>query len=277
MADAGVLRLLIAGLLALAAAFWVDRRTEALGVLPPGFREPWRRIGGLVVVASILFLGVFLSIAMFGVEKPALTVEDVSGPGIFLLQGLLVLSLVTWFVLGYAGVPDLRLGATFARQFGLRAEEPWKELGLGVLLGFAGWALVIALMLAVAGIFYAVGGEEVLPQAPPDMVPLVAGLPLLIRLAIGMTAGIVEETFFRGFLQPRIGIALSTIFFVMAHLSYDAPFMLVGITALSLLYAFVVRWRRNVLAAIVAHATFDLIQLLFVVPTVLRMLPEAAG
>jgi membrane protease YdiL (CAAX protease family) len=105
----------------------------------------------------------------------------------------------------------------------------------------------------------------------------VAGLPLLVRIAIGMTAGIVEETFFRGFLQPRVGIALSTIFFVMAHLSYDAPFMLVGITALSLLYAFVVRWRRNVLAAIVAHATFDLIQLLIVVPSVLRMLSEAAG
>jgi membrane protease YdiL (CAAX protease family) len=277
MEAAGALRLLIAGLLAFAGAWWVDRRTEAVGVLPPGFRQPWRRVAAMVVVASILFLGVFLPIALFGVDKPVPTAEDVAGPGIFLLQGLLVLSLVTWFVLGYAGVPELRLGSTFARQFGLRAEKPWKELGLGVLLGFGGWALVIGLMVAVAGIVYAVGGEESLPQAPPDLVPLVAGLPLLVRIAIGMTAGIVEETFFRGFLQPRVGIALSTIFFVMAHLSYDAPFMLVGITALSLLYAFVVRWRRNVLAAIVAHATFDLIQLLIVVPSVLRMLSEAAG
>ena len=50
--------------------------------------------------------------------------------------------------------------------------------------------------------------------------------------------------------------------------------MLVGITVLSLLFAFLVRWRRSVLAAIVAHAAFDLIQLLIVVPLVLKRLPD---
>ena len=50
--------------------------------------------------------------------------------------------------------------------------------------------------------------------------------------------------------------------------------MLVGIAALSLLFAWLVRWRRNVLAAIVAHAVFDLIQLLIVVPEILKRLPE---
>jgi membrane protease YdiL (CAAX protease family) len=83
---------------------------------------------------------------------------------------------------------------------------------------------------------------------------------------------VVEETFFRGFLQPRIGIGLSTCLFAFAHLSYDQPLMLVGITALSLFYGALVRWRRNLWAAIVAHFLFDAIQLLVVIPAILKLL-----
>lgn len=277
MGEAGALRLAVAALLALGAAGWVDWRTAAGGFRPPGFDQPWRRLAALAVLASIFFLGVFLPVVLFGVDKPAPTADDVGGPGIFLLQGLLLLSLVTWFLLGYAGVPGARLSDLFARQFGLRARAPATELGVGVAAGAVGWLMVIGLMIAVVGVVWALGGEEYLPQAPPELVPLVAGLPFLVRIAIGMTAGIVEELFFRGFLQPRVGIALSTAFFAMAHLSYDAPFMLVGITALSILFAFLVRWRRSILAAIAAHAAFDLIQLLIVVPQVLKRLPDVAG
>lgn len=277
MAEAGTLRLLVAALLAVAAALWVDRRTEAGGYRPPGFVEPWRRVAALVVLASIFFLGIFLSLVLFGVEKPPPTLEDVSGPAIFLLQGLLLLSLVTWFLLGYAGVPGVRLGETFARQFGLRTSEPAKEVAIGALAGVVGWVTMVTVMIGVVGLVWALGGEEHLPTTPPDLVPLVVGLPILLRIAIGLTAGVVEELFFRGFLQPRIGIALSTVMFALAHLSYDAPFMLIGITVLSLLFAFLVRWRKNVVSAIVAHATFDLIQLLIVVPQVLKRLPEVAG
>jgi membrane protease YdiL (CAAX protease family) len=88
---------------------------------------------------------------------------------------------------------------------------------------------------------------------------------------------VVEESFFRGFLQPRIGIALSTAFFALAHLSYGQPFMLVGITLLSLIYAFLVRWRQNVWPAMAAHALFDGVQLLVVVPLAMRFLQGAGG
>ena len=46
--------------------------------------------------------------------------------------------------------------------------------------------------------------------------------------------------------------------------------MLVGVTLLSLTFAFIVRWRQSIWAAIVAHAVFDAIQLLFVIPWALR-------
>ena len=53
--------------------------------------------------------------------------------------------------------------------------------------------------------------------------------------------------------------------------------MLIGITLLSLIYAFLVRWRQNLWPAIAAHALFDGVQLLVVVPAALRLLQGGAG
>jgi membrane protease YdiL (CAAX protease family) len=278
-----LLRGLIPAVLAAGAALWVDRATEARGYLPPGHRELWRRIAALLILASIFYLGVFLSVGRIGLEPEPLP-DDLSTPGLFLLQGLLVLSLVAWYVLGYvgafaggrSGADPADLAGGFARQFGLRAERPWTEIGLGLVAGLVGWMVVIVMMIVTAMTIYLLGGEDLLPKEPPELVPVIAGLPFLVRVAIGLTAGVVEESFFRGFLQPRVGIALSTALFVLAHLSYEQPFMLLGITALSILFAFLVVWRRNVLAAITAHATFDLVQLLILVPWVLDRLPDMA-
>ncbi len=100
------------------------------------------------------------------------------------------------------------------------------------------------------------------------MVMWMAGLPVVVRVAVSLSAGFFEETFFRGLLQPRVGILLSTAFFALAHLSYDQPFMLVGVTLLSVLFSWLLVWRQSIWAAIAAHSTFDLIQLLVVIPLV---------
>ena len=94
-----------------------------------------------------------------------------------------------------------------------------------------------------------------------------------MRVALSLAAGFFEELFFRGLLQPRGGIALSTALFVLAHSSYEQPFMLVGLTFLSLVLAYLVRWRQTIWPAIVAHAAFDLFQLLVIIPTVLDLVP----
>jgi membrane protease YdiL (CAAX protease family) len=98
-----------------------------------------------------------------------------------------------------------------------------------------------------------------------------------VRFLVSLSAGVVEESFFRGFLQPRVGILLSTACFTLAHLSYGQPFMLVGIALLSLIYGLLVKWRQNVWPAIAAHALFDGVQLLVIVPAALKMLQGTGG
>jgi len=173
--------------------------------------------------------------------------------------------------------PPPSLGRQFLVQFGFVAPDVPREIGLGIGLGLAIWLAVLAALLAIAGLLLALGFKDMVPNKPSPLIPLIAALPFGVRFAVSLSAGLVEETFFRGFLQPRIGILASTGFFVLAHLSYGQPFMLVGIALLSLIYAFLVKWRQNIWPAMAAHALFDGVQLLVVVPTVLRMLGAEKG
>jgi membrane protease YdiL (CAAX protease family) len=311
------LRLVVPALLALAVAFSMDRLCEVRGLLPPGFREPWRRALAAALVALILWLGTFSSVASAG-EGVEPDLSRLTTPQLFFLHFLLVLTIVLWFLLGFAGVrpsppwppspaspsPSPGEGGTemvledlggegaplsrgggrgggrgdggeglfrqFLAQFGFLAPDVPREIGIGLLLGLAAWGAVLATALALAGALVLLGQEDALPKEPPALIPWIAALPVGVRLLISLSAGVVEETFFRGFLQPRIGTFLSTLLFVFAHFSYGQPFMLVGIATLSLIYAFLVRWRQNVWPAIAAHALFDAVQLLVVIPLALK-------
>lgn len=315
----GLLRLIVPAVLAVFVALTMDRLCAARGLLPPGFREPWRRSLGSALVGLILWIGAFASLGSIGLEIE----QDVSGlttPRLFLLHGLLVLTLLIWFLLGFAGVagsrpvrpapaslpeplppsgdgpllpdpvpqewapeaapepppapPPMPLFRRFLEQFGFLAPNIPREIGIGLLLGIGAWGAVLAAALVMGAVIWALGGEEALPKQPPALVPWIAALPVGVRLLISLSAGVVEETFFRGFLQPRIGIALSTLLFVFAHFSYGQPLMLVGIGTLSLIYALLVRWRQNIWPAIAAHFLFDAVQLLVVIPYALKMIEK---
>ena len=177
--------------------------------------------------------------------------------------------------------PPASLARRFAEQFGLVAPDIPREIGIGVLLGIAAWVVVLVGVMAIGMMLLKLAGENAIPKQPPAMVMWIAALPFLIRLAISLSAGIVEEWFFRGFLQPRVGILLSTGLFVLAHFAYGQPFMLIGITLLSLIYALLVRQRQTIWPAMAAHALFDGVQLLVVIPGVLKIMqsqmPGPAG
>jgi membrane protease YdiL (CAAX protease family) len=319
-----VLRVLATVVPALLGALLLDGMCAARGLLPPGFRETWRRVLAGLTVAALLAIGVFAPLGSLGM-KAAPEPTSIATPQLFALHLLMVATMVIWFLLGFAGVrrralappvavealplpapaaagetalgpedptpvepmrvaamplqaavpappPPVPLGRQFLAQFGYLAPDVPREIGLGVLLGIGAWVAVLMALMVIAGALWALGGEDTLPKAPPALIPLIAGLPFGIRFLVSLSAGAVEESFFRGFLQPRIGIVFSTGFFVLAHLSYGQPFMLIGIALLSLIYAFLVKWRQNVWSAMAAHALFDGVQLLVVMPAALHML-----
>jgi len=268
---------IVVSLLAALAVDWLEYRA---GLTPPGFQvvegreaDAWtamvRRSLAIIMLALVLWIGVFGALATIGSGG----VTDFSGMGLwplFALHVVFAVSLAIWYGLGFAGFN----GYSWTGQLGLRARSIVVEMGVGLAAGALTWAAVIAALVVVGLSIMAIGGEQALPTEPPAMIPWIAGLPILVRLAISASAGVFEELFFRGFLQPRIGIWLSTGFFVLAHANYEQPLMLVGIGLLSLIFAALVRWRQNIWPAIVAHTLFDAIQLLVVVPTALRFMDQ---
>ena len=287
-----------------------------LWVLPPGFREPWRRWSAVLVVALLFWIGITGSLSGLGQPAVEPDLSGISTPQLFLLHVLMVATLLTWFTLGFAGVrlpprpvssppmpsmpvpaagwetsedavspyeppvpesipqpavpSDVSLARQLAVQFGLVAQSIPREIGLGLLLGVGAWVAVLVGIMLIGFLLITLGADEMVPKQPPALIPFIAGLPILVKVLISLSAGVVEEWFFRGFLQPRMGIFLSTVLFALAHFSYGQPFMLIGITLLSLIYGLLVKWRQNIWPAIAAHTLFDAVQLLVVVPLTLR-------
>jgi len=276
--------------LAAGAAVYFDWRTVRSGLLPPAFGSPvpvgepaeparlvlsWRprRLASLVLLGVVFWLGIFLPLASLGGPGPDLS--NISRAQLFLLHGILLLTLFSWYLLGFAGEPrSVRSG--FGRQFGLGSPAIWKDLGIGLAAGVGAWVAVLLVLIMLGVLIWAVGGEGALPREPPALVPWIAALPIGLRLALSVSAGFAEEIFFRGLLQPRAGIPFATVLFVMAHVGYGQPLMLVGVTLLSLVFAALVRWRQNIWSAVVAHAVFDALQLTVVIPKALEFLEGAS-
>jgi membrane protease YdiL (CAAX protease family) len=273
-----IVRFAAPAVLAVLAAFGIDRLTARRGLDPPGFQTPWRRVAALFLLTIPLWVALFGPLAAVGTDDGGgLDFAHVGYAELFALQVLFALVAAGWYVLGFAGFGSHDSRFSVGAQLGFRTPRPLFELGLGLLAGVALWAFVLCSMMVVAGIVFLFGGEDALPKAPPPAVSFVAGLPLLIRALLSLSAGVVEETFFRGLLQPRVGILLATVGFVLAHVAYGQALMLVGITLLSVSFGLLVRWRQNLWPAIAAHALFDAVQLLVVVPAALQFLDSAGA
>lgn len=250
--------------LAVATIVYLDLRSRRIGLEPPGFADPLRRAIGLAALAIALALACFAPLTSSGSAPTARDLAALPEWQLFALHILMVAAILTWYGAGYGGS-----GGSLADQLGLRARAAWREIGFGVVFGIGAWVLVIAGAWLIALVVAALGGADLLPKAPSGAVVWLARRSVGLRVGLALSAGLVEESFFRGLLQPRIGLVFSTLLFASAHLSYGQPFLLVGITLLSLLYGLLVRWRQSVWAAVAAHATFDLVQLLIVVPSLL--------
>ncbi len=247
----------------------------ARGLSPPGFEDPgrfgrYRRSAATALLTVFLWLGVFVSVSQVGLPSRVdqIDFESLSPLRLFEMHAVLFVVLSLWLGLGFWRCGH-GLRAVLGSQLGLRipaGSSLGRELGLGLGAGVVLWAGVLATVLIVALFVGLVGGMERLPNEAPKMVLWMGGLPVLIRLLVSLSAGVAEELFFRGFLMPRAGFWLSNALFVLAHLNYEQPFLLLGVALLSVAFSLLTRWRGNVWPAVAAHALFDAIQLLILVP-----------
>lgn len=182
---------------------------------------------------------------------------------VFVLHAVLIVFLAGWWAL--TNRPRLPV------FLNLHGDLPRGAL-LGVAIGVGGWAVTIAIALTIGLVLTSAG---LMPEnlKPSPMIPWLAAMPVWKKILIVLSAMTVEELFFRGWLQKRIGLFASTILFAVGHAGYGQPFMLIGILVISFVIGYAFYRTKNLVPCIVAHGVFDSIQLFIIVPVVLKVMP----
>jgi membrane protease YdiL (CAAX protease family) len=151
---------------------------------------------------------------------------------------------------------------------------PRRGNGEAVLTGFAvgvgGWIFTLSLALMIGLILTAAGLMPKNPH-PPPMVAWMAALAWWKKALIVLSAMTIEEAFFRGWLQKRIGVIASTTLFALAHSGLGQPFLLIGVALISLIIGFTFYRTRNLIPGIIAHGIFDAVQLFVIIPILFKM------
>jgi membrane protease YdiL (CAAX protease family) len=226
-----------------------------------------RQTVGAFLFIGVLAMVVFFPVTSFG-EAEQIDPATIALPVLLAGHVVLVAYLLLWW--------RLRGDVSLARFLHLSADHVWDKLRRGLTVGAGGWLLTIAITgvaTAAAGLS---GGISEPAEIPPVMAWL-ATLPISSKLLIVVAAMSVEEAFFRGFLQPRVGLLMSSVMFALSHFSYGLPFMLVGVFSISLIIGLTFARGGDLLPCIVAHGVFDAVQLLVVLPLAVRLWPEPAG
>ena len=181
---------------------------------------------------------------------------------LFGLHAILVVFLTGWWLL----TKRPPLGEFFS--------IPRRGNGDAVLTGFAvgvgGWAVTLSVALIIALLLMASG---LIPKhpAPSPMIAWMAALPLWKKATIVLSAMTVEEAFFRGWLQKRIGVLASTALFALAHSGLGQPLLLIGVSVISLIIGFTFYRTKNLIPGIIAHGIFDAVQLFVLIPVAFKM------
>jgi len=145
---------------------------------------------------------------------------------------------------------------------------PLGELALG--LGVA--AVVIAVSYA------ATEGTEWGRQLARAMAEPLRGLSIPDALLLASASGLAEELFFRGALQPRVGLVVASVLFGALHLVPRRELM--PWTAFAVVMGFVLgvlfEWTGSLLAPVVAHTVINAVNLPLLVRRYGRGDPPAA-
>jgi len=220
------------------------------------FRGRVRRTVAAFLLIAILALAVFYPVTSFS-KAEYIDPETIWFPTLLMGHYLLTAFLLLWF--------RLRGDVGWGEFLHVSWDRFVQKVRQGVAAGCGGWVITVAVTGAAAALFSLSGRSPSVDEIPPVMVWL-AELPIGYKLIIVGVAMTVEEAFFRGFLQPRVGLVISSVLFALSHFSYGLPFMIVGVFTISLIIGRAFERTADLLPCVVAHGIFDGVQLLVVLP-----------
>lgn len=236
-------------------------------VPPSGRREGWTTtLAQVLLVLVFVYLGLALVFSVVGGIWIAVAPDSPQAQEYGRLTeasspwDLFVGSAINFAI--FAGVPLLYLLATrvpplsgTGRWLGVRSPS---RMGAGVALGAAMavglFAIIVALEAVLAGF-----GRSIETGESPALDALSANLTWWLVILIPLFAGVGEELFFRGFLQPRVGVYGQAALFSLAHVGSGAWLQAVTTLLVGILFGVLRQRGQPIQMLIAAHVTYDVI------------------
>jgi hypothetical protein len=139
---------------------------------------------------------------------------------------------------------------------GFRKKIGYKKLNGRIVLTALSYLVIMFVVAFIIGaIFYATGQADDL-QKVPDALKNAEFLDVLITLLIG---SVVEEIFFRGYLQKKTNILFSTFVFAYFHIIYGSLAEIIGAFFLGLILAYSFKRTKNLYVPTISHILYNLI------------------
>ena len=161
---------------------------------------------------------------------------------------------IAYIAVGFPYWRDLRAAT---ERLGIVAPDP-RTIGIAIAATFA--CFVVAAIAGLVSQQFDPGLSESLDEVVDQMTAQVQNP--IGAVVLGASAGIGEEAIFRGALQPRYGIIIPSLLFMMLHgPQYGFNLALLGLFGVSIILG-LVRMHVNTTAAMITHALFNAVQVL---------------
>jgi len=246
-------------------ALWLPALLGLILLLPPVRRLFGRWIaafdpGSTVHAVALSYISLILVNLLFtlavGLDTLAEMLETDAAAGIpFNPAGGIWAQDVTLAVMAVIGVGWLArrgLGSALARLGIALPTGRQVAIGLGVGLLMVPVALLVEYLAGLVGF----GENPDVARLTEQMIgPLMTSAPGILTL--GLAAALGEEGIFRGALQPRFGIILTSLLFALVHSNYGLSFSTLLVFLIGLILG-LLRRRFNTSTSMITHAVYNM-------------------
>jgi len=142
------------------------------------------------------------------------------------------------------------------KELGIKPLNAWDTLLALVVL----W-IMICLSFFISLIFYGMGFSEDVTKVKET----IENVPLLTLLPLSIIGSIVEEMFFRGYIQRKTNLFMASFLFAYFHIIYGSFAEIVVAFVLGCLLGYSYQISKNLSVPILSHILFNLCMILLLV------------
>lgn len=209
--------------------------------------EPDNWLHATALIFAILLVGMSLSTALTtDILKPSSTVAAVDvvlQDAVFVIAALLGV--------GWLTRRDWR---AVAERLGL-SRPGFKDIGWSLVF----FIVVLLAMVIMGRVDDAVNpGKASLGLKDDPTIKLLGGVTVLSAMVFALGAGIGEEILFRGAMQPRFGMVLTSLIFALIHIQYFDAVSIASLFAVGAILGYE-RKRTSTTACVITHSLYDLL------------------